>query len=83
MRVKLLYFGVLKDVVGRECEEQELAEGSSVEALLTVLAEGVGSPVWRMLAVAVNREYARPETMLHDGDEVALLPPVSGGCDAR
>jgi molybdopterin converting factor small subunit len=33
----------------------------------------------RCMAVAVNREYARAEDVLHDGDEVALLPPVSGG----
>jgi molybdopterin converting factor small subunit len=35
--------------------------------------------LWRSLAVAVNREYAAAETVLQGGDEVALLPPVSGG----
>ncbi len=47
------------------------------------LLEGRGlrdEAVWKTLAVAVNREYAGLETVLQDGDEVALLPPVSGGC---
>lgn len=39
--------------------------------------------LWRSLAVAVNREYASPDAALGDGDEVALLPPVSGGCFAH
>jgi molybdopterin converting factor small subunit len=38
--------------------------------------------VWKTLAVAVNRDYAGLTTVLKDGDEVALLPPVSGGCGA-
>jgi molybdopterin converting factor small subunit len=44
--------------------------------------------LWRSLAVAVNREYSPLNVVLRDGDEVALLPPVSGGllrfgCQAR
>jgi molybdopterin converting factor small subunit len=35
--------------------------------------------LWRSLAVAVNREYGSASIVLRDGDEVALLPPVSGG----
>jgi molybdopterin converting factor small subunit len=38
--------------------------------------------VWDSIAVAVNQEYARAGDVLKDGDEVALLPPVSGGCEA-
>jgi hypothetical protein len=38
--------------------------------------------LWRSLAVAVNREYSSHGAVLRDGDEVALLPPVSGGCFA-
>ncbi len=82
MRVRVLYFGVLKDVTGRELEELELADGSTVEELLRILEGTVASPgmaVWRSLAVAVNREYAPAAVVLREGDEVALLPPVSGG----
>jgi molybdopterin synthase catalytic subunit len=39
------------------------------------------SPIWGSLAVAVNRQYATADEKLHDGDEVALLPPVSGGAE--
>jgi hypothetical protein len=39
--------------------------------------------IWDTLAVAVNREYAGAATLLHDADELALLPPVSGGLDPR
>ena len=37
----------------------------------------------RSISVAVNEEYAKPATTLRDGDEVAFLPPVSGGCEAN
>ena len=85
MRVDVLCFGVLKDFFGAERDLVELADGADVEALLTLLrGRGVAAEtVWKSLAVAVNREYAGLATVLHDGDEVALLPPVSGGIDAR
>jgi molybdopterin converting factor subunit 1 len=83
MRVRLLYFGVLKDVMGRGQAEMELTEGTSVAGLLVLLrgsGEAAGS-VWDSIAVAVNQEYAQAADVLKDGDEVALLPPVSGGCE--
>jgi len=77
MRVQVLYFGVLKESLGRESESVELAEGTRVADLMA----RYGSAEWmRSIAVAVNREYARREDVLREGDEVALLPPVSGGC---
>jgi molybdopterin converting factor subunit 1 len=79
--VELLYFGMLKDYFEAERDVFELPSGSSVEELLELLRRRMEAelPVWRSLAVAVNREYALPSTVLHEGDEVALLPPVSGG----
>jgi molybdopterin synthase catalytic subunit/molybdopterin converting factor small subunit len=81
MRVRVLYFGVLKDVLSSNGEGMELPEGTTVAQLLEQLRGGAGHPVWSALAVAVNREYAAASAVLHDGDEVALLPPVSGGAD--
>jgi molybdopterin converting factor subunit 1 len=84
MRVRVLYFGVLKDVMGLGRTELDLSDGTSVADLL-VLLRGAGKavgPVWDSIAVAVNQEYARAGDVLKDGDEVALLPPVSGGCEA-
>ena len=74
----MLYFGVLKDGAGREGEWLELAEGASVEELVRVCRERFAAQAWASVAVAVNREYARASDLLKDGDEVALLPPVSG-----
>lgn len=79
MRVRMLYFGVLKDVLGREREEIELPDGGTVSDLLLSLRDNVAPALWKSLAIAVNREYAAASTMLHENDEVALLPPVSGG----
>jgi MoaE-MoaD fusion protein len=81
MLVRVLFFGMLKDLAGKPGEALELRDGASVADLLESyrervprLKEALGS-----LAVAVNREYAGAETKLKDGDEVGLLPPVSGG----
>ena len=81
MRVRVLYFGVLKDVAGQGRAEMELEEGASVADLL-IQHRGLGmaaGSIWDSIAVAVNQEYARVGDVLKDGDEVALLPPVSGG----
>jgi molybdopterin synthase catalytic subunit len=88
--VRVLFFGVLKDLLSSSGEAVTLPEGATVAQLMEQLRDGVsthhragstGHPVWSALAVAVNREYAAASAVLHDGDEVALLPPVSGGAD--
>ena len=79
MRLKVLYFGVLKDLLGRGSVEMEMAEGASVADLLGRHRASSPAAVWESIAVAVNQEYARGADVLKDGDEVALLPPVSGG----
>ena len=60
---------------------RELPLGLSVGGLMERLqAEGaVSEAAMRSVAVAVNHEYAGVEQVLEDGDEVAILPPVSGG----
>ena len=81
MRIEVLSFGILKDLLGYERQSMELADGLSVGSLLASVRRSTSSTdqVWRSIAVAVNREYAGAATILNDGDEVALLPPVSGG----
>ncbi len=87
MRVHVLAFGVLKDWIGSQAVSVELAEGASVAALLERLrATAPACPAAGILgsiAVSVNAEYAQASRILRDGDEVGLLPPVSGGCAAR
>ena len=78
MRVKLLLFGGLREALGSE-QELELAAESTVGDALALLRKGPSADLLARCAVAVNREYATRGTELKAGDEVALLPPVSGG----
>lgn len=83
MRVRVLAFGPLKGAVAEGGAWREVASGASVGSLLAEMrAEGaIADEMLARVAVAVNREYAKPERELRDGDEVAILPPVSGGAD--
>lgn len=83
MRVQVLFFGVLKDMVGRGSELLEVREGATVgdvlvhyETLVPKIREVLPS-----VALSVNQHYAGPGAVLGPNDEVALLPPVSGGSD--
>ncbi len=76
----VLYFGVLRELMGGARMPADLDEGSSVGDLVARVRGDKNGPLWGSIAVAVNREYAAFSTVLRDGDEVALLPPVSGGC---
>jgi molybdopterin converting factor subunit 1 len=81
MRVRVLYFGVLRERLRGDQELLELTDGATVMGILNVYRERVPGFAWDSIAVAVNQEYARAEVVLRDGDEVALLPPVSGGIE--
>jgi len=81
MKVKVLFFGIAHDVTGFNQELVEVREGERLVDLLghyerrfPPLGEMAGS-----LVAVVNQEIAAPEEPLKDGDEVAFLPPVSGG----
>ena len=84
MRIRLLSFGPWRSLLPPGGEWREVRAGESVRDLLAgIEAEGrFGVGALRSAAVAVNQEYAGAEKMLADGDEVAILPPVSGGVDA-
>lgn len=81
MKIRVLAFATAAEALGGREHEVTLDEGATVEQLLTSLeANAVGLEALRSrIAVAVNSELAGPETVLAEGDEVALLPPVSGG----
>jgi molybdopterin converting factor subunit 1 len=83
MRVRVLFFGVLKDLAGRSSEVLELPDGAVVRDLLAHYAGQAPRmrEVLASIAVAVNQEYCGPETVLKADDEVGLLPPVSGGSE--
>lgn len=81
MKIRVLFFGVLKDVVGRSSETVDLPEGARVEdVLLHYVRQTPRFEAMRpALALSVNQEYSRADRALAAGDEVGLLPPVSGG----
>lgn len=84
MRITVRYFALLREQAERESEELEWREPApTLERFREHLA--VRTPALaatlreRPLLCAVNREYAAAGTVLKDGDEVALFPPVTGG----
>ena len=79
IHVRVLCFGVLKDWLGAPAAMLELPEGATVASLLEQLRARPAAAVLRGIAVSVNAEYANGAHVLADGDEVGLLPPVSGG----
>jgi MoaE-MoaD fusion protein len=81
MQIRVLFFGMLKDLTGRSCDSLEMPEHSTLRDLLTHYQQHNPrlNQVAASLAMSINQEYALPEAPLKSGDEVALLPPVSGG----
>ncbi len=82
MRVRVELFAGLREVIGRREIEVDLPEGASVGDLREGLARDFPklTPFLPSLVCAVNQEYRSREYLLQDGDEVALIPPISGGC---
>jgi molybdopterin synthase catalytic subunit/molybdopterin converting factor small subunit len=81
IRIRLLAFGSLKTIASAGGDWRELNSGESVAGLLATLShEGlIDEAALRSAAVAVNQHYTPRSHTLQDGDEVAILPPVSGG----
>jgi MoaE-MoaD fusion protein len=82
MNVRVRLFAILRERAGRDAVEVELPEGATVADALRELAllPGLGEPIERMpVRMAVNREYADAGTRLAAEDELALIPPISGG----
>ena len=81
MRVRVLFFGRLKDIVGKAEEQAELSEGARVEDLFERYGRNFPelAKFRASVAASVNQEFAEWRAPLASGDEVAFLPPVSGG----
>jgi len=84
MKIRVLYFGILKDLVSHAAETVDLPENSTLADLLV----DCKSRTQRLgdhlpgVALSINQEFAQLTDLLHDNDEVALLPPVSGGANS-
>jgi molybdopterin synthase catalytic subunit len=84
MRVRVLFFGVLKDLAGKSVDELDLPEGSVARHVLQHYESRFPAlkNLLPSLAVAINQQYAGADVPLNSNDEIALLPPVSGGANA-
>ena len=81
MQVRILFFGVLKDLIGKGSDSLSVQDSATLGDVINLYEERIPRlKDWSgSMAMSVNQEYAGPETRLKPGDEIALLPPVSGG----
>ncbi|WP_341226499.1 MoaD/ThiS family protein [uncultured Arcticibacterium sp.] len=80
MKVKILCFGITKEILGDFEKEVELADGSTVDILKAkLIADYPSFSKLISLRIAVNEEYGDGALVLTERDEVVLIPPVSGG----
>ena len=81
MQVRLLFFATLKDIVGARQMQLEVPAGATVADVLTHLESAYPriKDYRPVVLTAINEEYVNQQAPVHDGDEVALFPPVSGG----
>ena len=80
MKVTVCFFASLRERVGHQAIHREIAEGTTAGDLLGGLHEDFPALAGSgRIAIAVNSEYTDPSHVLREGDEIALIPPVSGG----
>lgn len=81
MQVRVLFFGVLRDLAGRSSDTLSLPDDASAADVLSHYEQRLSAMrgILNSIAISVNQEYAHPDMKLQSGDEIALLPPVSGG----
>lgn len=81
MEVRVLFFGMLKDLAGRSSDSLRLPEGATLADVLSHYQSRMPrlKTLLPSMAFSVNQEYAGPDAKLSDNDEVGILPPVSGG----
>src|ERR1700742_4739233 len=84
MQVRVLFFGVLKDIVGRAEETADVSPHSTPASVFEMYSQRYETLRDRRSSIlfARNREFTTPDALLSEDDEIAFLPPVSGGSDA-
>ena len=78
--MKVLAFGIVKDIFSNSMVDVDLKDDATIDELKALLEEKY--PRLNQLGsymIAVNNEYASGNEVIHEGDEVAIIPPVSGG----
>src|SRR5580700_12289768 len=81
MQVRVLFFGMLKDLAGRGSDLLNLPERATLGDVFTHYEEITPKlgELAASIAISINQEFAGPDAKLKEGDEIAFLPPVSGG----
>lgn len=80
MKLNILLFGITKDIIGKSKLSYEVPDQATVPDLIESLKKSY--PALQDISsvmVAVNNEYGQKDQTLHENDEIAMIPPVSGG----
>jgi len=77
MAIRVKYFASLRETIGRSTDELMIPHTTTVQEVWKQATQGMQVP--DRLLVAINQEYAKFDHDVHDGDEVAFFPPVTGG----
>ena len=85
MRIRVLFFGVLRDVTGLREDSIEVPEGGLAASVFSHYSSRFPrlGEMSKSIVLAVNQKFCAPSEALADGDELAMLPPVSGGSDGN
>jgi molybdopterin converting factor subunit 1 len=81
MELTVRFFALYRERAGRSSFPLQLPDGATVAGLTAEVRRNFPrlAPPQVQIVVAVNADYAGPEVVLHEGDDVCLIPPVSGG----
>jgi len=80
MEISVILFGIARDIVGGKHLKLSVNETCQVDELKKIMVNKFPEfEDLKHISVAINSEYAKGETVLRPGDEIAIIPPVSGG----
>ena len=77
MKISVLFFASLREHLGKDILHLEIPEGASVQKVLNEILRK--SELTKFTLCAVNETYVPRDTLLKDGDRLALIPPMAGG----
>ena len=81
MKIKLKYFAVYQDILGRSSENMDVKEGATVRHVFDQVMKGTAlkERYFQSTLFAVNLNFVSSDEVMKEGDEVAFIPPVAGG----
>jgi len=80
MKVKILAFGIAKDIVGGQSGEMDFSEQATISEVKEALVQSYPAfEQLRKFSIAVNEAYREDDYVISEGDELVIIPPVSGG----